>query len=159
MKNMFLIICFVVTFSASEQKEQTDQQLVNSFVKDWIKSDGSKECALKYLEIHKSYLQDEKKKKFLFDVFSTFAKTYKEAIDKNGGKYQILAHKGNEENESIKKFNLKTDDYSGVYYLVYGDKVLNSIIVKDGRIISFSVAFVHRNMGRFNIPWFINQPG
>lgn len=154
---MFLIICFVVTFSASGQKKQTDQQLANSFVKDWLDSNGSEACALKYLEINDFYLRDKEKEKFVLEWFSISAKFLKGEIEKNGGKYQIIAHKGNEKNESIKKFNLKADDYSGMYYLVSGGKVLNSIVIKDGKIISYCPVM---NQGEpVNYPWFINQPG
>lgn len=151
----YLILIFIF-LSVSTQKEKTDERLVNLFVKEWIQSNGSNECAKKYLDINSYYLQDIEKNKFLFEWFSLFSKSLKEEIDKNDGKYQIFAHIKNEEKDLIKTFNLKTDDFSGVYYLAIDNKIFNSIIVKNGKIISFCPLM---NQGsRINIPWFINEP-
>jgi hypothetical protein len=158
MRNLILLFCLFFVFSSSMKKAQTDEQIVNAFVKEWIDTSGSEACALKYLNIHESYLQEGEKKKFLFEWFSSIGKVYKEEILKNNGKYQIIAHENNKENDLIKKFNLKTDDYSGVYYFIIGGKVIAPIIVKEGRIISFSTVWIHVNVNQFNKPWFINQP-
>lgn len=157
MKYLLLIFSLLFVSTGSNPNERTDQRLANSFVKDWLDSNGSKECALKYLEIDNFYLKSKEKKEFVLEWFSEFGRFLKGEIDKNEGKYQILAHKGNEENESIKKFDLKTDDYSGVYYLVSGNEVLNSIIIKNGKIISYCP--VMKQGSSINQPWFINQPG
>jgi hypothetical protein len=156
MKNLLFLISLLFLFSSAGQKAQTDEQLIRAFVTEWIDTSGSEGCALKYLNIHESYLQGENKK-FLFEWFSLIGKFYKEEIHKNSGKYQILAHEANPENDSIKRFNLKTDSYSGVYYLIVGGKIVAPIIVKEGKIISFSTVWIHVNVNEFNKPWFINR--
>jgi hypothetical protein len=156
-RNLILLCYLFFVIPALGQQVQTDEHLVDSFVKEWIESSGSEDCALKYLDIHTSYVQDEEKKKLFFETFSLFGKTFKEEINKNDGKYQLIAHKTNNENDLIKKFNLKTVDYSGVYYLIVNGKIITSIIIKEGRIVSYCVIFVHPDKGRFEKPWYINE--
>ena len=153
MINLILIFIF---FSISAQNDQNNERVANSFIKEWIESNGSKECAAKYLAIDKTYIQDSKKNKFLFEWFSIFGKSIKDEINKGSGNYKIIAHEKNAKMDLIKEFNLETDDYSGVYYLVVGGKVINSIVVKNGKIISYCPLM---NQGsKINKPWFINEP-
>lgn len=156
MRNLSLFFCLFYVITASGQGSQTDEQLVNSFVKKWMESAGSEDCALKYLEIHDSYLQDSEKKKFFFEWFSSFSKTINEEIIKNNGKFQIIPHKIDDENKMIKEFNLVLDDYTGVFYLIINSKVVTDIIVKNGKIISYCPML---NQGdKKNRAWFVNKP-
>jgi len=156
MRNLILFFSLLFVITASCKQVQTDEQFVNSFVNDWISSAGSKACALKYLNIHESQLQDEAKKKFFFEWFSYISKCLNEEIVKNNGRFLLIPHQNNQENKMIKEFNLITDDYGGVFYVVTDSVVVTSIIVKNGKVISFCPIL---NQGsRINRPWFINQP-
>lgn len=156
MRNLIPIFFFLFVITESCKQVQTDEQLVNSFVKEWISSAGSKACALKYLNIHKSQVQDNEKKKIFFEWFSYVSKFLNEEIAKNNGGFLIIPHQNNEENKMIKEFNLITDDYTGVFYVITDSKVVTSIIVKNGKIISFCTIL---NQGtKINRPWFINVP-
>ena len=156
MRNL-LFFCFLFcAIAGSGQGNQDNERIVNLFVQEWLSSAGSEDCALKYLEIHASYLQDSEKKRFFFEWFSLFSKTIHEEIIKNNGKYQIIPHQNNQENKIIKEFNLITDDYAEVFYLVANNKVVTSIILKDGKIISYCPML---NQGsKINRAWFINKP-
>lgn len=57
----------------------------------------------------------------------------------------------------IKAYNLETDDYSKVFYLIIGNKIATAIIIKNKKIISYCP---HLRLGRaeINIPWFISEP-
>jgi len=156
MRNLIFSFCLCVVVTGSAQTKQTDVQFVNSFVKEWIESIGSEDCALKYLEIHNSYLQNIEKKKFFFEWFSLFSRTINQEIIKNNGNYQIIPHVNPDKNAMIKEFNLIADDYSGVFYLIIGDKVVTDIIVKDSKIISYCPVL---NQGKkINKAWFVNRP-
>ena len=130
--------------------------LLNSFVKDWIVSSGSEDCAIKYLEIHKSQIHDKEKKKIFFEWFSYLSKFLNEEIAKNNGSFQIISHQNNQENKMIKEFNLITENYDGVFYVITGNKVVTSVIVKNDKIISFCPILNQGN--KINRPWFINEP-
>lgn len=155
MRNLIPIFCLLFVITASCKQVQTDEQLVNSFVKEWISSAGSKACALKYLNIHESQLQDKAKKKFFFEWFSYISKCLNEEIVKNNGRFLIIPHQNNQENKMIKEFNLITDDYGGVFYVVTDSVVVTSIIVKNGKVISFCPILNQGN--KINRPWFINE--
>lgn len=158
MRNLILSFYLLFVTLASGQQVQTDEQLVDSFVKEWINTSGSEECALKYMNIHESQLQNEEKRKLFFQTFSFIGTLLKEEIIKNDVKYQIVAHAKNMDNDYVKKFNLIAEDYSGVFYLVLNNKVILPIIVKEDRIISYSHVWIHVNINKFNKPWYINQP-
>jgi hypothetical protein len=158
MRNLLLLFSLFFVFPSLGQNHQSDEQIVNSFVKEWIGTSGSEVCALKYMNIHESQLQDEEKKRLFFLTFSFIGNLLKDEIMKSDEKFQIISHENNKGNDMIKKFNLKTDDYSGVYYLIIDGKVITPIIVKEGRIVSYSQVWIHVDINKFNKPWFINQP-
>lgn len=127
---------FYLQIKTCGQNHQDEEKLVKLFVKEWLASNGSKECADKFLDIHDSYLNNKDKRDFLFSWFSLFCKNINEEINRNKGLYQIVSHQDN--NITIKEFNLKLVDYSGVYYLQSGNKILTNLIVKNKKIISFA---------------------
>ena len=158
MKNLLILVFLMLVFSSSKgQKDKANDKIVYSFVEEWLSSSGSEECALKFLNIHKSYLDTDEAKNFFFEWFASFCQVIKGEIEKSNGEYQIIKHKHNTNNEAIKKFNLSTNDYSGVYYLIINGEVVTSLIVKNSRIISYCVIMVHPNKSRFNRPWLINE--
>lgn len=130
---------------------------MNAFVKEFLDSSGSKDCAMKYLNIDSSYFKDEEQKKFFFEWFAAYSLEMKKETMKNNGNYKIISHMDESENNMIKKYNLETDDYSGVFYLITGDKIATSIIIKNRKIISYCPLL---NLGRadLSVPWFINEP-
>lgn len=153
MKNLFLFCFVLLTIETYAQNRQGEEQFVNTFVKEWLASNGSKECAIKFLDIDNRYLNDNEQKDLLFSWFSLFGKNINEEINRNKGIYQVIPHSC--DNSIIEKFNLKIADYSGVYYLVSRDKILTSIVVKNNKIISFCPML---NQGtKTNKAWLINE--
>jgi hypothetical protein len=76
---------------------------------------------------------------------------------KNNNEYKIISHVDDLNNRWAKKFNLRINDYSGVFYMVTGNEALTIFIVKHGKIISFC-SHMRKGEDASYIPWLINKP-
>ncbi len=149
----------VFSIIVSGQNYQADQKIIDSFLNKICTSTDSTGKLLEYLDLHNSYLREKKSEVLFLELFHLYCNEIKVVMG-NNPRYKIISHKDNEECTLIKEYNLKTNDYTGVYYIVSNDKIISLIIIKNQKIISFccSLDLIWMDNKKIKWPWLINVP-
>lgn len=155
MKTFCVFICIFISSAVYCQASETEEKLVEDFISNVVSTSDFKTCVSDFLKVHDSYFSNGKIKPFFLDCLFSYIKEIKGEIEDNKGEYKILCHEDNLSNNIVIDFNLKVNDYSGVYYLVLNNKIITNFIVKDSKIVSLCTSL--SDVQGHRKPWLLDK--